>query len=141
VTRENVAEENMPPTARTTERDEESYLKPQRRGKKDRNLAVVTLDAEGKIVHTNQAFTEMCGYSLRELRGRKTGEVLRGPKTEKTVARELDRAVIHGEPFECSITNYRKDHSPYRVHIRLEPVFDPAESKIIQFQRFEEQIA
>jgi PAS domain S-box-containing protein len=101
--------------------------------------AIVTTDAEGRVVEINPAFTEMCGYTLAELRGRKPGEVLQGSKTEQDLVEEFRRAILERRPFECTLTNYMRDGSKYRVHIKMHPVFDEA-GNLIQFKAIERKL-
>jgi PAS domain S-box-containing protein len=85
-------------------------------------LAVVTTDAEGWITDVNAAFTQMCGYSLRELKGRKPGDLLQGPATEKAIVDAFRTAIRSGRAFNCTITNYRKGGAPYKVEIKMKPI-------------------
>jgi PAS domain S-box-containing protein len=85
-------------------------------------LAVVTTDADGWIVDVNDAFTQMCGYSLRELKGRKPGDLLQGPATEKAIVGAFRAAIRSGRAFTCTMTNYNKKRTPYRVEIKMVPV-------------------
>ncbi len=40
--------------------------------------AVVMTDADGSIAWTNPAFRKLCGYSHKEILGRKLGQLLQG---------------------------------------------------------------
>lgn len=89
-------------------------------------LATVTTDTEGRITEINRAFSEMCGYSLGDLYGKKPGDVLQGPKTEQDVVEEFRAAIRELRPFQCDMANYAKDGTEYRVHIEMFPIFDAA---------------
>jgi len=102
-------------------------------------LAMVTTDAEGKITDVNPAFVEMCGYSLGDLYGRKPGDVLQGPDTDRDVVDEFRRAIKERRPFQCDLTNYAKDGTEYRVHIEMFPIFDPA-GRLANFKAIERKI-
>lgn len=87
--------------------------------------AVIITDTEGRVTTIDRAFSKMCGYSLKELRGKKPGDVLR-PKTldaELPIVSEFRRAILKQQPFECTLTNYHKSGRPYRVEIKMEPIF------------------
>jgi PAS domain S-box-containing protein len=103
--------------------------------------AVVVTDAKGLILDVDPAFTEMCGYSLEELRGKKPGDILQGPATEQEIVEQFREALRNQAPFECEITNYRKggsnreDRSTYRVHIKCEPIFN--KGRLVQYRAVE----
>jgi PAS domain S-box-containing protein len=106
---------------------------------KQTDLAEVTTDPEGKIIYVNQSFSAMCGYSLSQLKGRKPGEVLQGEKTEPEKVEEFRSAMRERRPLECTITNYMRDGSLYRVHIKMFPVFDQT-GELIQFKAIERKV-
>lgn len=88
------------------------------------NAEVVT-DSDGRITAVNRQFSQMCGYSLKELLGKTPGEVLR-PKTlavELPILRRFRLAIREHQPFACTLTNYRKNGSAYRVNIKMQPMF------------------
>src|SRR5688572_20794536 len=51
-----------------------------------RDEAFVVTSPEGLVEWVNPAFTEMCGYTLDELRGRKLGPLLQGAATDRATA-------------------------------------------------------
>jgi PAS domain S-box-containing protein len=104
------------------------------------NMPLVTTDATGKIIHVNRPFSAMCGYSLAELKGKKPGEVLQGKATEQKEVREFRQAIQERRPHECTMTNYMRDGTAYRVHIKMFPVFD-AGGELVQFKAIEEKIS
>lgn len=85
--------------------------------------ATVVTDAEGLVLSIDPAFTDICGYTFEELRGRKPGDILQGPATEQEIVEQFREALREQAPFECTITNYHKNGTTYRVHIKCEPVF------------------
>ncbi len=82
--------------------------------------------AGGFVRWVNPAFTEMCGYSLEELRGKKLGPILQGEKTDRTVADRMRRAVHERQPCLEKILNYHKNGTPYWVEIAITPLTDDA---------------
>lgn len=98
--------------------------------------ATVITDAEGRVLEVNQAFSQMCGYSLAELHGKKPGEVLQGPQTEPEIVRAFHEAIRQQRSFECTITNYHKNGTAYRVHIKCDPIFD-GNGQLVQFRAVE----
>jgi methyl-accepting chemotaxis protein len=71
----------------------------------------------------NPEFTEMCGYSLEELRGKKLGPILQGALTEREAADRMRTAVHTAQPCSETLINYRKDGTHYRVAIDITPIF------------------
>ncbi len=88
--------------------------------------ARVVTDAQGGIETINPAFTELCGYRIEELRGRKPGHLLQGPASDPAAIAALRSAIAAGTACEAELVNYHKNGSPYRVRISLEPVHDSA---------------
>jgi PAS domain S-box-containing protein len=85
--------------------------------------AIVTTDPDGRITTINRAFSQMCGYSSKELIGKKPGELLQGAATEKDVIRDFRKAIKAVKPFTCMLSNYHKNGSLYHVHIAMRPLF------------------
>lgn len=74
----------------------------------------------------NPAFTEMCGYTLDELRGKNLGPILQGEKTDRETAARMRQAVQEYQPCRETILNYHKNGDPYWVEIAITPIFDEA---------------
>ena len=85
---------------------------------------VLVTDVEGKIEWINQACTDMSGYTLAELKGKKPGEIFQGSKTKKEHVRKIREGLNSLKPFTQEIRNYRKDGSDYWIELSITPVFD-----------------
>lgn len=88
--------------------------------------ARVVTDALGHIAEINPAFTRMCGFSFAELKGKKPGHVLQGPKSDPATIQILRDAVRNQTACEVEMANYHKDGSVYWVSIRIEPIKNSA---------------
>lgn len=88
--------------------------------------ALVVAGPGGLVEWVNPAFTEMCGYSLDELRGRKPGHLLQGPGTDPAAVARIRAALRSATPCRETLVNYHKDGSAYRVDLRITPVLDDA---------------
>jgi PAS domain S-box-containing protein len=88
------------------------------------NQGFVITCAGGFVRWINPAFTQMCGYSLDELRGKKLGPILQGEKTDLTVADRMRRAVHDRQSCHETILNYHKNGAPYWVEIAITPITD-----------------
>jgi PAS domain S-box-containing protein len=91
-----------------------------------RKTPLVVTDIAGRVTSINSAFTRMCGYSEKDLLGKKPGAVLQGPATEPGIVAEFHDAIARRIPFDCTITNYHASGRTYRVHIQMTPLFDRA---------------
>lgn len=85
---------------------------------------LVVTGADRRVLWTNSAFTEMCGYATEELHGKSLGPILQGEKTDRETADRMRQAVRQFRPCHETILNYHKDGRPYWVEINLRPVFD-----------------
>lgn len=86
--------------------------------------AMVVTGADRRIVWVNQAFTDMCGYVLDELRGRSPGGLLQGPGTDAAVVARMRLALAANRFCRESLVNYHKDGSAYSVDVRIDPIPD-----------------
>lgn len=86
--------------------------------------ALVVADRDGGIEWINAAFTDMCGYTLAELKGRKPGAVLQGAETDPAAVARIRTAINERRPCRETLVNYHKDGSVYRADIRIAPILD-----------------
>ena len=89
-----------------------------------RDDGFVMAGKDGLVQWVNSAFTEMCGYTLDELRGKKLGPILQGPLTDRVVAERMRDAVQALQPCREEILNYHKNGNPYWVAIEITPILD-----------------
>jgi PAS domain S-box-containing protein len=88
--------------------------------------ALVVSGTDGLVQWVNPAFSEMCGYSLEELRGKKLGPILQGAETDRAAADRIRAAVLAAQPCRETIVNYHKNGTPYVVDIHITPIVDDA---------------
>ena len=87
---------------------------------------MVMCGPDRRVQWINPAFSEMCGYSLEELRGKSLGPILQGEKTDREAAARMRRAVHEYRPCSETILNYHKDGTPYWVEVAITPILDDA---------------
>ena len=72
----------------------------------------------------NPGFTDLCGYSLDEVRGKKLGPLLQGKATDAAAVSRMRAALDAEQASRETIVNYHKDGSPYVVEIAITPIRD-----------------
>ncbi|MCZ8123332.1 MAG: ATP-binding protein [Magnetospirillum sp.] len=88
------------------------------------NLVVVA-NAEGRIEWVNASFERATGWRLAEVLGRKPGDFLTGPGTDKATSAAIGRALRERRPIDgVEILNYAKDGQPYWLRLEIHPVFE-----------------
>lgn len=94
--------------------------------------SVVITDAQGRVEYINAGFTKLTGYSFEEVKGRKPGDVLQGPHTNRETIERIRLNLQKREPFYEEILNYTKNGEPYWISLAINPVF----GKNGQLERF-----
>lgn len=96
------------------------------------NMVVIT-DADQRIRWVNRTYTDVTGWRLDEARGKKAGDLLRGPATDMGSAREVGQRLRSGLSVSgVEMTNYRKNGEPYTVLLSIEPLRDSS-GKVVAF--------
>jgi PAS domain S-box-containing protein len=85
---------------------------------------MVVTDPAGCIEWINPSFTQLCGHTLAEIKGRKPAQVLQGPETDPASVQRIRTAVHARRPCREQLLNYHKDGTRYRVEIAITPVLD-----------------
>jgi len=83
---------------------------------------VVITDKDGLIEWVNDSFTNLTGYGLPEVLGKKPGAVLQGPDTDEETIERIRHALQEGNRCEETLLNYTKDGRPFYVQMRIDPV-------------------
>ncbi len=86
--------------------------------------ALVVTNAAGLLEWVNPAFTDLCGYTLDELRGRKPGQLLQGADTDPAAVARIRESLRERRACRETLVNYHKDGTSYRADIRIMPVLD-----------------
>ena len=76
-----------------------------------------------EITYTNSAFTDATGYALEEVLG-KTPRILQGPRSDRAQLNKVRQALLHNQPIQIELVNYRKDGSEFWVDLNLVPILD-----------------
>lgn len=86
------------------------------------NMVVIT-DAEQHIRWVNRTYTEITGWPLEEVQGKRPGEFLRGPLSDRQVGQKISDRLRQGQSVSgVEMVNYRKNGEPYTVLLNIEPI-------------------
>ena len=86
--------------------------------------AVIVTDKYGLIEWVNEGFVRTTGFALDEVRGRKPGSFLQGPRTDPATVAFIRSRLAAGEGVSTEILNYRKDGSTYWLFLEIQPMRD-----------------
>ena len=81
--------------------------------------AVIVAELDGTIAWVNEGFTRMTGWPSAEVIGKRPGQLLQGPDTDRATVAKFREALAAREPVELELLNYRKDGEQFWVHIEL----------------------
>ncbi|MBL7892989.1 MAG: PAS domain-containing protein [Bacteroidia bacterium] len=101
--------------------------------------AVIITDKNGIIEWVNTGFTNITGYSFLEVKGKKPGEVLQGPETDKATINRIREKLKEKKIFKEEILNYHKEGRKYWLSLSITPVLD-ADNNIEKFIAIESDI-
>lgn len=94
--------------------------------------SVVITDAEGLIEYVNPGFTKLTNYTLEEVKGKKPGDLLQGPDTDRETTKRIRQKLNAREPFYDEILNYDRNGQSYWISLAINPVFG-ADGKLERF--------
>jgi PAS domain S-box-containing protein len=88
-----------------------------------RAIVVTTATAPFEIIHVNNAWVGLCGFSKGEAL-HNTLNLLQGPQTNRRHAQHLLHELQHGHAASAVITNYTKQGRPFKNLVRVAPIRD-----------------
>ncbi len=86
--------------------------------------SVIITNLDGKIEWVNDGFIRSTGYTLDEVKGKKPGSFLQGPKSDPDIVREMSRSLKNRESFDVELINYTKNGDEYAIQISCNPLKD-----------------
>ncbi len=84
--------------------------------------SVLMTDAQGYLVWANPSFTQMTGYALEDVIGRKPGHFLRAPESEPSTTATIDRHIRDHKGLDTEVLNMTKDGNRFWVQLEIRPV-------------------
>lgn len=85
---------------------------------------ILIADRNRNAVWCNPAMEDLTGYSMTELKGRKPGSMLQGPRTDRETRTLLREKLDAGEAVSVRILNYHKSGAWYWNWLRIAPMVD-----------------
>lgn len=73
------------------------------------NNAVVINDADNRVTWVNAAFEKITGFNLEDVKGKRLGDLIVGPKTDLELIDEVRRLTKQRQSFTIDMLAYRKD--------------------------------
>lgn len=101
--------------------------------------AVIITDRDGIIEWVNEGFVHLTGYTLPEVAGKKPGQVLQGPLSDRATINRMREFLRARKAFREEILNYHKDGHTYWVSIDATPIFNDA-GELVRFISIESDI-
>ncbi|GEM_PF-2827690 len=117
---------------------EEELEKLSRIARETQNIVIIT-DPSEYIQWVNQAFTQVTGYSLEEVKDKKPGEFLQGEDTNQDTVHRIALQIEDGGRFSEEILNYTKDGTPYWINMHITPIKDK-QGNIVRYFSIQEEI-
>jgi len=100
---------------------------------------VIVTDLEQHIKWVNPGFTRITGYAFDEVVGKKPGDFLQGPDTDKEAIHRLGKAIRNKTRIETDIVNYHKNGSAYILHLEIMPIQDES-GEVVEFIALESDV-
>jgi PAS domain S-box-containing protein len=108
----------------TERKKAETALKMQSAAFESFALAIIITDVNGYIQWANSSFSKLSGYSMDEIIGKKTKDLIQSGKQEAEVYQNLWKTILEGKVWSGELTNRRKDGSLYPEEMTITPISD-----------------
>jgi PAS domain S-box-containing protein len=84
---------------------------------------LIVTDAAGNTEWINQGITDLCGYTLDDMKGRTPGSLLQGPRTDRCVTRRISKAIAEHKACSEEIVNYDSRNREYVAAVDIAPLW------------------
>jgi len=88
-----------------------------------RNDALIIYDNRGNVIHSNSTWQSLCGFNMREIRG-KSYKVMIGPLTNPNDVIDMTNRLETGLPARIQMINYRKNGNAFVNKMTLIPMYN-----------------
>lgn len=83
---------------------------------------VLLCNNKGQIEWVNEAFINVSGYTLEEVKGKFAAALLHGEETDPAVEAEIMQQSALGNSITRQIINYKKNGQPHWIQLNLSPI-------------------
>ncbi|TND06560.1 MAG: Signal transduction histidine kinase [Bacteroidetes bacterium] len=97
---------------------------------------VLISDPENRVEWANEGFTRITGYLLREIKGKRIGDLLAGEKTDLETIEVARRKTARGDGFIIELLVYHKDGREIWISISNTPIVDENGKMLKQIEIF-----
>lgn len=81
------------------------------------NNAVVINNANNHVTWVNAAFEKITGFTLEDLKGKRLGDLIVGPKTDLELLAKAREMISRNQSFTVDLLAYKKDKTPIWLSI------------------------
>lgn len=99
---------------------------------KTKDIIVIT-DLNGKAVWVNDAFEKLTEYKLKDIIGKKPGQILQGKNTDPKTIIKIREALVKKEVIDINIINYSKSGREYLLNINISPIYKEGSSTEVEY--------
>jgi PAS domain S-box-containing protein len=89
--------------------------------------SVIIANANGEIEWVNDGFARLTGWTLADALGRRPGDLLHGPATDREVVAYMAARLRAHQGFRVEIINYARSGTPFWAAVECQPILDDAE--------------
>jgi len=86
--------------------------------------SIIITDADGLTTWINPACTELTGFTLTDMRGKRPGAMLQGPGTDLGIVDRLRQAILAKVNIREEILNYHQSGAHYWLELTISPILD-----------------
>lgn len=86
--------------------------------------SVIITDANGEIEYVNSGFTQLTGFTIDDVRGKKPGQILQGKHTSAETIARIRKNLNERVAFYDEILNYDASGEAYWISLAINPVFN-----------------
>lgn len=81
-------------------------------------------DENWRIIWASPELDALTGYAANDVLGKNPCDFLHGPDTDPGTLDQLRECVAHKKHFSGEMLNYKKDGTPFWVHLSFNPIFN-----------------
>ncbi|UZR97617.1 PAS domain S-box protein [Chondrinema litorale] len=88
------------------------------------NNGIIVTGGDGKVEWVNKGFTQISGFSPKNIIGKETGDVLYSEETSKETIAHINKFLKEKIPFNVEVLSYHRLGLPYWNNLQITPLLD-----------------